>query len=826
MLVDLIRAEVDYVRNETILVVKQLCIDSEEMQKSLAYQGVFEALADILIKEEGVIISDCLSLIQALSSDFTKSYLRQVPSFLPALKSLFTRLQSSPLLLSLLHSLLKDSKGELIHNTQFAFSVLIEDIVALAFPVERAGKQSEEALGLLCDLLRGNTAQQRDLSLLLLPAGSDFLSFFDLLLSYSVNHWHFKANREVLSLLTSEPDLQTQLISKITVVLTTSNQVQYLPPFNSLLITALDTGKPLEALCSVLEVVLSGNDVAKELAASLPINSHSQTLLQRLAEVLITSLSSTTEAPIPPIRLLSIWVFRHHASAQSLYAKLLAVIPDIVEGVAEEKVVSKLFAVLLACLVDALPDSTELGKLILGKIGLPAYCTRLESFFTLAEAGKHLKQGLSPPSFPLFTPSFALIYRDIVPAAKKSLVRLMSGATSGREQELARLIQTQEQIIEDLQTQMRMKLALGLVSAGEGARAVEGQTTEALELRVRLAELETRAEREGMLARQEAQGAIDAYLHSQDRIAALEARIQRLEEENTALKLADSDSRVLRLAAAKDLAEREGAYLREEVYELRTTLRKIALGKRREGENSETGLRIGLDLPQFLENTPDSPVQSQDFPVIAEATSVQTAVMEEEKEESREIEPVTETIRQSPAVRAKLFTESPAFPDISDFMGNSQESRGNEEGEVREIEPMRASEEKQTASGPVELEPLRSDSERTKPAETVEPSPPKATVSLPAPLPQTESTAAPLQQCTPVNPSSPDLPVNSAPVSSPTLEEVAPPQHSVPKPAHIPAFSTQPSDPLLIPFPSVADAEAFFNQASSKHSRRPNPFAF
>lgn len=832
MLVDLIRAEVDYVRNETILVMKQLCIDSEEMQKSLAYQGVFEALADILIKEEGVIISDCLSLIQALSSDFTKSYLRQVPSFLPALKSLFTRLQSSPLLLSLLHSLLKDAKGELIHNTQFAFSVLIEDIVALAFPVEREGQQCEEALSLLCDLLRGNAAQQRDLSLLLLPAGSEFLSFFDLLLSYSVNHWHFKLNREILGLLASDPDLQTQLISKITAVLTTSDQVQYLPPFNSLLIAALDTGKSLESLCAVLEVVLSGNDVAKELAASLPINSQSQTLLQRLADVLIGSLSSATEAQVPPIRLLSIWVFRHPASAQSLYTKLLAVIPDIVEGVGEERVLSKLFAVLLACLVDALPDSTELGKLILGKIGLPAYCARLESFFTLAEAGKHLKQGLSPPSFPLFTPSFALIYRDIVPAAKKALVRLMSGATSGREQELARLIQTQEQIIEDLQTQMRMKLALGLVSAGESARVVEGsQAVEALELRVRLAELETRAEREAVLARQEAQGAIDAYLHSQDRIAALETRIQHLEAENTALKLADSDSRVLRLAAAKDLAERESAYLREEIYELRTALRKIALSKRGEGENCETGLRIGLDLPQFIENHSDPMAQSPDFPVISDATIEQTAVVEEEKEESGEVLSVTETIKQSPVIRAKLFSESPAFPDISHFMGSPQESgdsqresqevRANEESNRREIEDVRDSEEKETTEvvkAPAELEektakPLESDSEEIKPEIAAESpiSPSKTTVPsslVPPPLPQ--ASFAPSTE-----------PIETAiPMNQDTSASV------LAKSAHT-AFLTPPaSDPLLIPFPSVADAEAFFNQASSKHSRKPNPFAF
>jgi hypothetical protein len=278
-----------------------------------------------------------------------------------------------------------------------------------------------------------------------------------------------------------------------------------------------------------------------------------------------------------------------------------------------------------------------------------------------------------------------------------------------------------------------------------------------------------------------------------------------------------------------------------------------------EGENSEKGLKIGLNLPQFVEETSDSPVISPDFPIISTTLEEKSAIIEEKKEEKVIIEPIVEEIRQSPVIRAKLFTESPAFPDISEFMqgkeaetdnleviaGNTEDKESTIEPFGRDIEEIKAVEEERSVfpadsdhvplqdsyySPPIKAEsPILHSEEPMKTAISVNspPSPPSSRQDLPAVFP------AATHAIPPTLPLSPDLnivePLNLPPPAKPDASVQKPDLHS-----HIPMFepldsallSFKASDPLLIPFPSVVDAEAFFSQAPSKPSRKPNPFAF
>lgn len=773
LLVDLVRSETDYLRNEALLIIRSLCTGNEDIQRSLAYQGIFEALADLLNTEEGVIVNDCLSLIQALSSDFTKTYIREVSSFLPCIQSLFPRSHLYPQLIPLLHSLLKDSKGEVIRNTQLAYSVLIPHIVLLAFPVERTKTQDDSSLSLLYDLLKGNSAQQRDLSLLLLPTDNDFLSFFDVLLTYNVLNSEKHINRAILSLLCTDLDLQTQLISKITAVLGVFTSQTHHFPFNFLLISSLDSFSNLDSLCISLEIVIFRNDVAKELALSLPITTNSQTLMQKLAEMMGSSgFGTSVERVLPVFRLVSVWIWGHPATALAFYGKILGVLPDLIDAISENTSLSPIFAVLLACLVDTLPDNSELGRLILSKIGLPAYCSRLETFLGVSDAAKHLKQGLPPPSIGLFTPSYAVLYRDVVPAAKKSLVRLMSGETSGREQELAKLIQTQEQIIEDLHNQIRLKTSLGLLSPSDSQAT---PSNDLLQLRLQSLETQKNAEKDVLIAKQEAKDALEAYFCSQEYIKSLEERLFRLENENLILRMENFEEKLVKMMLEKDKLEREVGILRGELGNLRRNLKKF---NGNEEISEEKEVKIGLNLPDLAENGGEEP----DFHINEEIERVESEILpsnslisaSENTEKVEKVEKIENFIISEPekpekAVEAEyvqtklLFSESPSFPDMNELIESEEIPETPELNQIEAAEKRVEKVEEEEKQG--EMEGNREDGERQR----------------------VESSILGMQKD---------------------------------------GTGTKQSDPQLIPFPSVSDAESFFDQAQIHSSKRPNPFAF
>jgi hypothetical protein len=343
-LIDLLRAKVDMIRNEGLLLLLELTKTNQEIQKILAFEGVFDQLFEIM-KDEGmangtIVVQDCLHLIINLLRDNISNQnlfremgcISKLPPLLELEESdLWLLIESKVEILSLALEVLTvlitgNNPNTYANQTAFKQYKLLDSTMKLALAGVNSPPIRTKALVTLGYMIRGHPenrvvleAAKFDSELLNKKALPSLVKLVSIVFTSKDSKERKAALFTIQCYLYDNEEGQRALATTIT----PPPEVTYNDEdsFGRLLLKTLlsweleeDALRPFYA-ASILSYILKGNRPVKDLLLRLPLEigkdqSSIENLLNKTMKALIKSIK--TRAPLPiqlgMLRLLTMWL--------------------------------------------------------------------------------------------------------------------------------------------------------------------------------------------------------------------------------------------------------------------------------------------------------------------------------------------------------------------------------------------------------------------------------------------------------------------------------------------------------------------------------------
>ena len=508
--------------------MKFIAKSDEEICKMLAFQGLFESILEITKQEDGVILKDCLQLMKMLLSDFNKHFIREVPVIIERLKHLINSVAYNAALEFMIEAC-KDKQGKLISSNQVYFSKLIKEISSIAFPCS-SYQQSRTALELISLLVHNNQSLVKTLLTLQVHSWHDFL---DLVCSYCIQGQESSLTFELLwSMCKTNKEVQSSAVSKITCVPGYKEDPHSVPPFNIVLNQCLEEHTNLNLLCKLLEMLILDNEVSKELATSLPIDTNSANLPQKVTTILTESLSAKKVTSLVPVtRLLIALAHNSLVGSQCLQPNLETCIPLCLEYILEDQQIPQS---LCACLVGCIAmHAPHIQALVLKKIGYTGFCNTLEKLTSLQEFTKAEKQENLFLDHRTFSMPLVKQFRAASQTIKKTLLTEITQNAPDSESELAKLVQVQDKLISNLQDFRKYQPSQ---DTSELDTEINQLKSENMFLQSEVESLKLKLMEKDLEAKRELRGTYQAFISTQETLELTQFENLSFKRENTILK--------------------------------------------------------------------------------------------------------------------------------------------------------------------------------------------------------------------------------------------------------------------------------------------------
>ncbi|CAG9317707.1 unnamed protein product [Blepharisma stoltei] len=452
ILQEFLMSTADYLRNESIILLRNISINNDELCKDLGFQGLFENLLEIIRLEEGKIIEDCLELMKTLLSEYNKNFIREISVLIERLRSLLVPgKKMSDKTLDFIIYACKDKSGKPISSNQMFFSELLPDIAILAFPQNPKETQNLLAIELMSILLQGN------LSLIKSIINPSHIELFELLESIPIYCLIGNCWKESFSLLWNltklNQDIQSAILSKITCMpgyVKTENKI---PSFNYILNEWLEDSILPERLTKLLELLLINNEISKELGANLPIDLNSGTLLLKVFNLLLENILTTSSVKVLHYaRLLLVWMNKSPSSCNKIRSDLDKNIELVLDYIQKEDGIAQCLCLCLLGIIGINnDDGMIIPKLALRKIGYTDACSIIDKLFKQKDFTKNEQKSDLWLEDSIY--SFCLLkeYRPVSQAVKKVFLKEITDSAPESESDLAKLVQAQDILISNLQ---------------------------------------------------------------------------------------------------------------------------------------------------------------------------------------------------------------------------------------------------------------------------------------------------------------------------------------------------------------------------------------
>jgi hypothetical protein len=457
VLLDIIKEPSDFLRNECFEFMKVVTSKDEDMCKLFAFQGLFEILLDIGQDEEDYIVSkDCINLINNLLSEFNKNFIREVPGLVVKLRP-YLNTWAAKETIEFISKSLRDKKGELIGLNQLFFTPLLEDIIKYAFPCKITYKQNKTSIALVQTLLLKNPKAQTKLMHLQIEGKYDFL---DALLVYCIQGKYKDQSIHLLYLLVSEnKDIQSSTLSKITarpgIIISTDS----FPTFNQILNQSLEDSQPIDRLSKVLELLIYGNEMSKELALNLPLDIRSVSLMDKMSSALMIAMDEGNSGRVLNLaRLFIVWLLKSKPSSDAfltLNYSYITTLCDYMTGKLDEA--KSMVAGLLGTVAIYATEGKDSIAVVKSKFRYAEFCEVLEFISKKHETSKKELKDEIWINHEVLSIGFLKEYGRLIKDVKKFMLEAITDKQNQAESELAVLVKKQDRLIEDLQHRLQMK---------------------------------------------------------------------------------------------------------------------------------------------------------------------------------------------------------------------------------------------------------------------------------------------------------------------------------------------------------------------------------
>lgn len=437
--------------------MKIITSKDEEMCKLFAFQGLFEILLDIGQDEEDYIVSrDCINLMKNLLSQFNKNFIREVPGLIVKLRPYLNNWAPKESIEFVFQSL-KDKHGEVISLNQLFFTPLLEDIIKYAFPCNNTYKQNKTSLALVQILLFKNSKAQNKLLHLQIKGKYEFL---DALLVYCIQGKYKDQSISLLYHLVSESkDIQSSILSKITarpgVVITADS----FPTFNHLLNQSLENSLSIDRLSKVLELLIYGNDMSKELALNLPLDIRSVSLLDKMSSALMIAIEENNIGRVVNLaRVFIVWLLKSKPSSDAFLSLNYSYITTLCEYITGKLDESKsMVAALIGVIAIYATDGKDTIAVVKSKLKYAEFCEVLEFIAKKYDTHKKELKDEMWIDHEVLSIGFLKEYGRLVKDVKKFMLEAITDKQNHGESELAVLVKKQDRLIEDLQQRLQMR---------------------------------------------------------------------------------------------------------------------------------------------------------------------------------------------------------------------------------------------------------------------------------------------------------------------------------------------------------------------------------
>lgn len=442
-LLDTLKEPSEFLRNgkiytESILLIKKIADNDKDISKLLAFQGIFEILAEIMRNEDIVIVEDCMALMNIMMTDFNKNYIRELPCVYSILSDLVLTSSRDSALKFLVKACTIDGNTVYVPN-QKHFSKMIDKVIHTAYPL--AGDQSKLGLKVLSILASSNpTATQS----LLKAENSDLL---DAILTHCSLDKNSEENLGILwRLVNNNTQISENFISHVTCTPGYEETQGTLPIFNYLLQKTISTKSiNLPNLCQTLELLLYSNDSAKQLAEHLPIDLNSGTVMNKMLGLWIEELGVKGPYVFILSRLFIVWVYDSPSTANKIVAHIYNYLPQILSYLDTSGLDTCLVSLFVG-LICLYCNPKEIDSVLIKKTGYSEMCNKIEYLNTLHEFTK-ISNTDTYFSHDKYSYPLVKVYKLAVQAVKMHLLKQITESVPEDQKELAKLIEAQEAVI-------------------------------------------------------------------------------------------------------------------------------------------------------------------------------------------------------------------------------------------------------------------------------------------------------------------------------------------------------------------------------------------